>query len=104
MNSKMKKTERSLSGTSFYGHVVEATVLELKQALGKESFRNGDKTQYEWHMELGDDVFSVYDYKLYTPIDPATTMVEWHIGGFSGAVTAKVAAMIQDKVHSLHNQ
>jgi hypothetical protein len=103
MNSKMKKTKRSLSGTSFYGHVVEATVLELKQLLGKESFRNGDKTQYEWHMELGDDVFSVYDYKLYTPIDPATTMVEWHIGGRSGAVTAIAAAMIQAKVLSLHN-
>jgi hypothetical protein len=103
MNSKMKKTKRSLSGTSFYGHVVEATVLELKQALGKESFRNGDKTQYEWHMELGDDVFSVYDYKLYTPIDPATTMVEWHIGGRSGAVTEAAAAMIQAKVHSLYN-
>jgi hypothetical protein len=91
----IKQTTRSVSGTSFHGHEVKATVTELVNVLGHVMFTNGDKTQFEWNLEIPekDLLFTVYDWKNRFAIDPFKDKVNWHIGGFTGSDT--LTAMIE---------
>lgn len=93
----MKKTNKRISGTSFYYSTVIATVDQLIQVLGEptDDLNTGqDKVNFEWEMELeSGDVFTVYDYKEYRMI-ARDQMIEWHIGGFDVYVTNQAAREI----------
>ena len=79
----IKKTNKSLDGTSFHGATISATLADLQIILGAPNSGGDhhDKVQNEWEMELEDGtVFSVYDWKEYRRYTDKET-IEWHIGG-----------------------
>jgi len=79
----IKKTNKSLDGTSFHGATFSATLADLQIILGAPNHTSDhhDKVQNEWEMELEDGtIFSVYDWKEYRRYTDKET-IEWHIGG-----------------------
>jgi hypothetical protein len=81
----IKKTNKSLDGTSFHGATISATLADLQVILGAPTHGGDhhDKVQNEWEMELEDGtVFSVYDWKEYRRYTDKET-IEWHIGGMN---------------------
>ena len=79
----IKKTNKSLDGTSFHGATFSATLADLQVILGAPNGGGDhhDKVQNEWELELEDGtVFSVYDWKEYRRYTDKET-IEWHIGG-----------------------
>jgi hypothetical protein len=81
----IKRTNKSLDGTSFHGATISATLADLQIILGapNHSGDHHDKVQNEWEMELEDGtVFSVYDWKEYRRYTDKET-IEWHIGGMN---------------------
>lgn len=81
----IKKTNKSLDGTSFHGATISATLADLQIILGAPNSGGDhhDKVQNEWELELEDGtVFSVYDWKEYRRYTDKET-IEWHIGGMN---------------------
>ena len=81
----IKKTNKSLDGTSFHGATFSATLADLQVILGAPNGGGDhhDKVQNEWELELEDGtVFSVYDWKEYRRYTDKETL-EWHIGGMN---------------------
>jgi hypothetical protein len=82
----MKKTEKSINGTSFHDVVINSSINELTQLLGEPSYYDNsgdDKVNVEWDCELEDGrVVSLYDWKEYRPVGK-DEVIEFHIGGFS---------------------
>jgi hypothetical protein len=81
----IKKTNKSLDGTSFHGATFSATLADLQIILGAPDCTgdSNDKVQNEWELELEDGtVFSVYDWKEYRRYTDKET-IEWHIGGMN---------------------
>lgn len=82
----MKKTEKSINGTSFHNVVINSSINELTQLLGEPSYYDNsgdDKVNVEWECELEDGrVVSLYDWKEYRPVGK-DEVIEFHIGGFS---------------------
>ena len=81
----IKRTNKSLDGTSFHGATFSATLADLQVILGEPSNtgNSNDKVQNEWDLELEDGtVFSVYDWKEYRRYTDKET-IEWHIGGMN---------------------
>jgi hypothetical protein len=81
----IKKTNKSLDGTSFHGATFSATLADLQIILGAPNHTSDhhDKVQNEWELELEDGtIFSVYDWKEYRRYTDKET-IEWHIGGRS---------------------
>ena len=62
----IKKTNKSLDGTSFHGATFSASLADLQVILGAPNSGGDqhDKVQNEWELELEDGtIFSVYDWK-----------------------------------------
>lgn len=81
----IKKTNKSLDGTSFHGATFNATLADLQVILGAPNSGGDhhDKVQNEWELELEDGtIFSVYDWKEYRRYTDKET-IEWHIGGMN---------------------
>jgi len=81
----IKKTNKSLDGTSFHGATISATLADLQIILGAPNHTSDphDKVQNEWKLELEDGtIFTVYDWKEYRRYTDKET-IEWHIGGRS---------------------
>lgn len=99
----MKKTTKSISGTSFHDSTVIASVDQLTHVLGEpacDSNTGEDKVNFEWEMELeSGEVFTVYDYKEYRMI-ARDEMIEWHIGGFDKSTTDRAAKQIMQAILS----
>lgn len=100
----MQKTTKSSGGTSFHMDVINASVTDLRKILGEpvDSNNSGDdKVNFEWVMETEDgEVFTVYDWKEYRTLDE-NELIEWHIGGHSGEVTAKALNEIAGALNEL---
>ena len=78
----IKKTNKTLDGTSFFGNTITATLADLTNVLGAPHCIGewNDKVQNEWELELKDGtVFSVYDWKEYRRYSNTDT-IEWHVG------------------------
>ena len=78
----INKTNKSASGTSFHGDVINATYNQLVTCFGKPTYINGvqDKSQYDWVLGYKNAfVFTIYDWKEYKHIQP-DDMISWHIG------------------------
>lgn len=102
----MKYTTKSASGTSFFGDEFHAKVSDLRIILGLPKFETNDgkdKTNFDWIMETeSGEVFTVYDWKYYRPLDEEE-MVVWHIGGHSGKVTSTALGEITNALSNLYN-
>lgn len=85
------------SGTWFQGVTVHAKVRSLIAILGTPDCGGNDgneKTNYEWARKTdGGDVFTVYDWKEYRPLDD-DEIVEWHIGARSRRVAEQARDLI----------
>jgi len=95
----MKQTDKSANGTSFHNHTFTATVDDLRNVLGQPQFESNDgedKNNFDWIMETEDgEVFTVYDWKEYRRLEE-DEVIEWHIGGRSGADTEKALLEIRE--------
>ena len=95
----MKRTDKTANGTSFHDHTFTATVDDLRNVLGKPKFESNDgqdKCNFDWIMETEDGtVFTVYDWKEYRQL-AEDEVIEWHIGGRSGADTEKALLEIRE--------
>ena len=95
----MKQTDKSANGTSFHNHTFTATVDDLRNVLGQPQFESNDgedKNNFDWIMETQDGtVFTVYDWKEYRRL-AEDEVIEWHIGGRSGADTEKALLEIRE--------
>ena len=95
----MKKTDKSISGTSFHDTTIRTTVHTLQKLLGKpycEDNTGEDKINFEWVMETDNgDVFTVYDWKEYKVLDEHE-IIDFHIGGNSRAITEQAKNEIYD--------
>jgi hypothetical protein len=100
----MRKTRKSVDGTSFHNTVVHATVSQLRQILGLPVYEcndSGDKVNFEWEMETdGGAPFTVYDWKEYRQIGEDEE-IEWHIGGHRSIETAQAAIEINNALAKL---
>jgi hypothetical protein len=94
----MKRTDKTANGTSFHDHTFTATVDDLRNVLGQPQFESNDgedKNNFDWIMETQDGtVFTVYDWKEYRRL-AEDEVIEWHIGGRSGADTEKALLEIR---------
>jgi len=99
----MKRTDKTANGTSFHDHTFTATVDDLRNVLGKPKFESNDgqdKCNFDWIMETEDGtVFTVYDWKEYRQL-AEDEVIEWHIGGRSGADTEKALLEIREALMS----
>ena len=95
----MKQTDKSANGTSFHNHTFTATVDDLRNVLGQPQFESNDgqdKVNFDWIMETEDgEPFTVYDWKEYRRLEE-DEVIEWHIGGRSGADTEKALLEIRE--------
>jgi len=100
----MKQTDKSANGTSFHDTTFIATVADLRKILGEpqcEQNDGQDKCNFDWTMETEDGtIFTVYDWKEYRPLEE-NEMIEWHVGGRSGADTEKALNEIAEALNSL---
>ena len=99
----MKRTDKTANGTSFHDHTFTATVDDLRNVLGQPKFESNDgqdKCNFDWIMETEDGtVFTVYDWKEYRQL-AEDEVIEWHIGGRSGADTEKALLEIREALMS----
>ena len=89
METNEKQDIRAKSiGTSWHGNEFLATVQELKQAFGEpdELGTEDDKVQYEWILDLGIAVITIYDWKQYRNYNE-DKLIKFHIGGHSSDIT-----------------
>jgi hypothetical protein len=95
----MKQTDKSANGTSFHDTTFIATVDDLRNVLGQPKFESNDgqdKCNFDWIMETEDGtVFTVYDWTEYRQL-AEDEVIEWHIGGRSGADTEKALLEIRE--------
>jgi hypothetical protein len=95
----MRKTNKSTGGTSFHDTTIGTTIYTLRKLLGEpvcEDNTGESKVNYEWVMETwGGDVFTVYDWKEYRPLDEHE-VIEFHIGGNSKAITEQAKKEIYE--------
>ena len=72
-----------VTGTSFHGSIVTASVQELTDILGAPLYGSNtgeDKTNFEWYLETTEGApITLYDYKYYRSLAPNED-VEWRIG------------------------
>ena len=72
---------------------------DLRNVLGQPKFESNDgqdKCNFDWIMETEDGtVFTVYDWKEYRQL-AEDEVIEWHIGGRSGADTEKALLEIRE--------
>jgi hypothetical protein len=95
----MKKTLQSVNGTSFHDTTIKFSVSTLTKILGEPHYSGNDgndKTNFEWQMETDNgDVFTVYDWKEYRPLNESE-IIEWHIGGMNKNITETAVREIMD--------
>jgi hypothetical protein len=100
----MKKTNKDLMGTSFYGVTIKCSYNDLVNVLGEPIIQDNtgqDKTNFEWEMETEDgDGFTVYDWKEYRSINQ-DEKIEWHIGGKDKNITLQAK---QEIVNAIRNK
>jgi hypothetical protein len=86
----VKHTSKSPSETSFHGTTIKTTVGRLKELFPNsydEQNDGSDKTNYDFTLETSTgDVFTIYDWKEYRPIQD-DEIIDFHIGGFNSTVT-----------------
>jgi hypothetical protein len=95
----MKQTFKEVAGTSFHDTVIRTTVHTLRKILGEPHYSGNDgedKVNFEWEMEISNgDVFTVYDWKEYRPLDEHE-IIDFHIGGHSREVTEQAKKEMYD--------
>ena len=100
----MKPTKKLANGTSFHNDVFNASVSDLRKILGEPDYDDNsgdDKVNFEWVMQTDNgNVFTVYDWKEYRILDE-DEIIEWHIGGHNGSVTAEALNEIAGALNEL---
>lgn len=76
----------NVNGTSLQGYIT-IPMAEIVEKLGAPTFTMGDKVTAEWHVQIGDAVITIYDYKEETT---PLRQYDWHIGGFDSSVLVHV--------------
>ena len=93
--------------TSFHDSVIKCKASDLRSILGIPRYEvndGTDKVNFDWIMETeSGDVFTVYDWKEYRPLDE-NEVIEWHVGGHSGLVTDQAVKEMADELTKLFSQ
>lgn len=94
MINNIKKTEKSVCGTSFYYGYVYASGNEIAKICGDPFEVWDDKTLYEWHLESNGIVFTIYDYR--SIIRDMDDVIYYHIGTLNEEDTKKVIKILKE--------
>jgi hypothetical protein len=82
----MKKTEKSVDGTSFHDVTITTTINELTRVLGEPTYTGDfseEKVTVEWICETKEGkVVTIYDWKEYRSIGK-DEKIQFHLGGHS---------------------
>lgn len=90
MTKWKKASHGDANMTSYVGEVV-TTYARLVEVFGRPHYTGGDKVNSEWVIKFGNDVATIYDWKMpETPTDD----YNWHIGGHNRKVVALVEALV----------
>ena len=96
----IQKTDKSANGTSYHMIDIPTTLRRLIDTFGEPQSMNNDgsdKTNIDYVLENSDgDVFTVYDWKMYRPID-MDEVLRFHIG----AHDARAAYRAKNEMHGL---
>lgn len=94
----IKRTFKSGGGTSFHGVVVYCKYDQLVQIFGEPKNNTcEDKVNYEWIIEVDDNVCTIYDWKEYREI-PHDEYIKWNIGGNNKTIEEKLKEYIENKL------
>jgi hypothetical protein len=99
MNPLKFATTKNPKGTSYHGSTIKATVSELRDVIGvpvRSSNDGRDKFNFIWDCQNSTgDVFTVYSWKEYRPIDEDEEII-FHIGGHSKSSTERARVEMMD--------
>lgn len=73
-----------LDGTHKIGHLDNITYNDLLHALGEPTYDWGeymDKSCFEWVVEHNDEIYCIYDWKVYDRDHCMSYLRTWNIGG-----------------------
>lgn len=79
-----KKALELIGGTYLVGKIVGYTYTDLVNLMGEPTFNTGSddgKTQKEWVIVDGDNVFTIYDWKTYDEHYTMNELTMWNVGG-----------------------
>ena len=82
-------TPKSAAGTSFHGTTITTSVGKLKSLFPNsyESQNDGeDKSNYDFTLEVNGNIFTIYDWNEYRPIED-DEQISFHIGGHNSEIT-----------------
>jgi len=82
-------TAPSVNGTSLKAYLDGFSFDNLVNVLGRPTFdepSGDDKTQVEWVVKFGQDIFTIYDWKTYSRDYTLNHLTQWNIGGKSSAI------------------
>jgi len=87
----MHVSEKDVSGTSFHGDTINASIKELTKILGKPTYETKsikEKVNFEWVLETSNGkVVTLYTWKEYRRFKKSE-VVNLHIGGFEKSDTS----------------
>lgn len=96
------------NGTSLKGKLLGVTYNDLLNTFGEPTFTSedfsDDKVNFEWVFEYGDDVFTVYDWKVEESyarhLLGKEGEVQFHVGGhgYSGDFESHIECTVLEKV------
>lgn len=88
--------------TSYHGQKILATRAMLEKCFGSPHYQGekNEKVQYEWCLYLGDEPFTIYDWKEYRLYN-VNEAIEWHIGSTTKEVGLQAMEMIVEGIDAL---
>ena len=97
---KVRKTSKSMNGTSYHQIDIKTSLSRLKDKIGEPDFEQNDgsdKVNIEYELMLDDGtLFTIYDWKMYRPIGE-DEILRFHIGAHS----AKDAFKAKNTLHGM---
>lgn len=82
-------TAPSINGTSLKGYIEGWSYDDMVHVLGEPTFNEpsgDDKTQVEWVVRFGNQVFTIYDWKTYDREFTLNKLTTWNVGGKESAM------------------
>ncbi len=101
-----KKALELIGGTYLVGKIVGYTYTDLVNLMGEPTFNTASddgKTQKEWVIVDGDNVFTMYDWKTYDEQYTMNELTMWNVGGkgYAGEFIDKLESKLKKNTKRL---
>ena len=95
ISKPIEKASKSVLGTSFYGGYIYSSANEISKICGDPYKIYDEKVTYKWELEIGDIVFTIYDYREASSPN-MSTKVYYHLGTLTEEDTEKVLKVFDE--------